>query len=604
MKPLHAVLILIALFVALVVVSWLTWANPVIDSGREMNAPLRILQGETLYSQVYYLYGPAAPWFNAFLYRVFGAHLNTLYAAGMIGSLLLVLTIFQLGRSFMPTLEAMLAAATVVLLSAFKQGGTLIFPYSYSALYGALVGALALLAGINYIKSRRTLLLIAAGALSGIALCCKIEFGFAAAAALGALAISSPSGERVRTAIISFGSLLFFPALMYGIVFASVPADAVVNDTFLLPGTIPAELLFFNRMKLGLNNPGKTLRELLNAIALLAGVAGLLSLAASKMAGESVSLRRAEGNIRRIWTITLAGWGFMLAHVLLFGTNWDLNPFRALPVLLLAMIVAHCCSRDYNADAVRRSLLIASVYGLAVLARVVVRVPAGGAYGAGLIPIPLILFFYAATADWKAFHISPEARLRRRRIVLAFAGSALAIALGVLCFRQMHLRYERLETPRGDLRLIAPLQQAMRGALDFIARETREGEPLLSVPEGSSLNFLAGRPAPLRYEIITPGFLTEADEREAISAMQAKRVRFVFVMNRPTVEFGPKAFGRDYCRTLMRWIEANYTARASFGEGASLDNEIGDANFFIKCYERNDPPQRRASAGATSFDQP
>lgn len=591
MKPLYAVLILTALFVALVAVSWLTWANPVIDSGREMNAPLRILQGETLYSEVYYLYGPVAPWFNAFLYKAFGAHLNTLYAAGLIGAFLLVLVIFELGRSFMPPFEAMLAAATVILLSAFKQGGTLIFPYSYSALYGALVGALALLAGINYVKSGRTLLLVAAGGLSGIALCCKIEFGFAATACLLALAISSPSGERVRTALISLGSLLFFPLLMYGIVFARVPSDAVVKDTFLLPGTIPAELLYFNRMKLGLNNPGKTFRELLNAIALLAGLAGLLSLAASRMAGAPISLRRslkgAGGSMRRIWTITLAAWGFMLAHVLVFGTRWDLNPFRALPVLLLAMIVIYF-RRDRKADAMQRSLLIASVYGLAVLARVVVRVPAGGAYGAGLIPIPLLLFFYAATADWKAFGISPAARSRRRRIVLAFVGSALVIALGVLCFRQAQFRYERLETPRGDLRLIAPIHQALREALDFIARETREGEHLLSVPEGSSINFLAGRPAPLRYEILTPGFLTEAAEQEAIKAMQAKRVRFVFVMNRSTAEFGARAFGRDYCRTLMRWIEANYTARASFGEGASLDNEIGDPNFFIKCYERND----------------
>ena len=70
MKPMHAVLVLLILFAVMSAVSWQMWANPVIDGGREMNAPLRLLRGETIYSQVYYLYGPVAPLFNAFLYKL------------------------------------------------------------------------------------------------------------------------------------------------------------------------------------------------------------------------------------------------------------------------------------------------------------------------------------------------------------------------------------------------------------------------------------------------------------------------------------------------------------------------------------------------------
>src|SRR5512135_2029470 len=101
MKPFHAVLILLVLLAGVSAISWQMWANPVIDGGREMNTPLRLLRGETIYSQVYYLYGPVAPWFNALLYRVFGIHLNTLYAAGLAGALLLVLMLFCLARGFM-----------------------------------------------------------------------------------------------------------------------------------------------------------------------------------------------------------------------------------------------------------------------------------------------------------------------------------------------------------------------------------------------------------------------------------------------------------------------------------------------------------------------
>jgi hypothetical protein len=124
----------------------------------------------------------------------------------------------------------------------------------------------------------------------------------------------------------------------------------------------------------------------------------------------------------------------------------------------------------------------------------------------------------------------------------------------------------------------------MSQALEFLAHNSRPGEYVLALPEGSSLNFLADRPAPLRYEIITPGFLSEEKERLVIRSLQEKNVQFIFLFNRPTSEFGPRIFGRDYCRTLMGWIEKNYLPVAVFGERAPLEIQVGDPPFFIKCY--------------------
>jgi len=132
--------------VLMVAVTWQLWMNPTIDGGREMNTPLRLLEGERLYSQVYYLYGPFAPLFNAALYSLFGIHLNTLYWAGISGSVILVFSVFYLGRFFMSPLEAMLAGSAVLILCVFKESGNLIFPYTYAVLYGTLAGTFALIA--------------------------------------------------------------------------------------------------------------------------------------------------------------------------------------------------------------------------------------------------------------------------------------------------------------------------------------------------------------------------------------------------------------------------------------------------------------------------
>jgi hypothetical protein len=591
MKPLYALLILVVLFAAVTAVSWQMWANPVIDGGREMNTPLRLLHGESLYSQVYYLYGPAAPLFNALLYKLFGIHLNTLYAAGLAGSLLLVLVIFYLGKKFMTTVEALLAGIAVILFSIFKQGGNLIFPYSYAALYGTLLGTLALIVLADYVRSHRMRSLTAAGVLFGFALCCKMEFGFAGIVTLLVLAISEPKGQRARIAGISLGFFAIVPVLIYGSLLSKIPIDSIIKDTFILPGHIPEELVYYNKAKLGLNHPGRTMHELISALALIGSLIGLISLTGIRMAGESIAFIRSNRNVRRIWWLIIASLGLILANVLLFGTHWDLNPFRALPVLFLILIVLCIQPRDGRGELEpsRRLLLLVSAYSLAVLARVVIRVPAGGAYGGGLIPVPLLLFIYMAFAGLPSFAMSSAALYQRRRAVLFLLSLAMVVGLGVFTYRQAKPDLIKLQTPRGDLRLRPPLGLAMSQALQFISQNSRPGDYIATFPEGSSMNFLSDRPTPLRYEIATPGFLTKAAEQQTIQRIQEKNVPFIFLFNRPTSEFGPKAFGRDYCRTLMDWIEVNYTLAAVFGEQVLPQVQIGDPSFFIKCYRRKTP---------------
>jgi hypothetical protein len=593
MKSRHAVLALIVLFGIMSAGSWQRWANPIIDGGREMNTPLRLLQGEQIYSEVYYLYGPVAPFFNALLYKLFGVHLGTLYAAGLAGGLFLVLLIFYLGRRFMSVFEAMLAAVAVLLLCVLKLRGNMIFPYSYAALYGTILGTLALTAQLAHIRSNRLRSLFVAGALSGLTLCCKLEFGFAAIASLVALVTSSPRGERLRNAGVALLAALIFPLLIYGFLFARIPAGPLFKDTFLLPGHIPAELVYFNKMKLGLDDPGRTLRELISAVALLTGAAGIFSLAGLRMAGESVLSAPRAQEARRLWWITGISGGFILLHILLYGVHWDLNPFRALPILFLGMIYYYFTEQGGSEkdEPPLRALLLISVYSLAVLARVFVRVPAGGSYGSGLLPVPLLLFFYIAKSDLPIAKLPPAAAQFRRRFVLVGLSIALAAVMGVLVYRQIENHYVPLRTTRGELWFPAGHISAMNQALDFIARNTSPAEYLLMLPEGSSLNFLANRPVPVRYEIATPGFVRSDEERIMIHQIQEKKVRYIFLFNRPTSEFGPKIFGQDYCHILMKWINSNFELAAVFGEHVTTDMQIGDSQFFIKCYRKKDSGQ-------------
>ncbi len=79
-------IVLAASFVLLLLTSWQRWADPIVDIGREMNQPLRLLSGEHLYSDVRHIYGPLSPWLHAGLYRLFGPSLTILYADGIVSA--------------------------------------------------------------------------------------------------------------------------------------------------------------------------------------------------------------------------------------------------------------------------------------------------------------------------------------------------------------------------------------------------------------------------------------------------------------------------------------------------------------------------------------
>jgi hypothetical protein len=278
--------------------------------------------------------------------------------------------------------------------------------------------------------------------------------------------------------------------------------------------------------------------------------------------------------------------------VSIYKTRWDVSPFRAFPVLCLGVIYSYVrrSDRRQENDVHRRSLFVLSVYSLAVLARVILRVPSGGAYGSYLLPVPVLLFTHLATTFYApVFAGFPASAARAKRTVVTLFATALTAATVVIAYRYVTHDYVALDTPRGSAKLAAADRAAFDGALEFIARNTQPGAYIWAVPEGSSLNFLGDRPAPLRYEILTPGFLDADGEQRAIEHLKTTHVPFVFVLNRPTTEFGCPAFGRDCYRDLMRWIDANYDVTAVFGQDVNAASQIGDERFFIKAYRPKMP---------------
>src|ERR1700730_16603889 len=76
--------LIIAVAIALAWYTWGHWGDIQIDCGREMYVPLDILRGKLLYRDVWYQYGPLAPYVQALAFALFGINLNVLYLLGLI----------------------------------------------------------------------------------------------------------------------------------------------------------------------------------------------------------------------------------------------------------------------------------------------------------------------------------------------------------------------------------------------------------------------------------------------------------------------------------------------------------------------------------------
>jgi hypothetical protein len=127
-----------------------------VDCGRELYVAAALAEGKMLYRDVWYLYGPGAPYLNSLLFRIFGIHLNVMYFAGSLAGLATMLTLFRCALYFAP-LPVAFAIGYIVLIQSFGGG---IFnyplPYAYASVYGSVACFYCMPSGVPSTQRRST----------------------------------------------------------------------------------------------------------------------------------------------------------------------------------------------------------------------------------------------------------------------------------------------------------------------------------------------------------------------------------------------------------------------------------------------------------------
>jgi hypothetical protein len=590
-----ALILLGVVFAVFVARSWLAWGDLDADYGREMFVPLRISQGDVIYRDVRYPYGPLIPYAHAFGYRMFGPQLGVLYASGLFATTLCILLLYAFARQLSSISVATAGTGLAVVDLMFIPGSigsfSYIFPYSFPTLYGLVFALAAFTAGMRLLVTGSHRLAIAAGCAIGLALLTKQEFGVlalgAGACAFVGLALLGRS-NLVRFALELAGPAVAIALVGYGALALAMPAGDIWRR-----GLSSQYLGWPLTWMIAGFQPGSSAGEMAATLAERFWKAGLwypLPVALVVAAGLGFGLSRGspgeQGHGLPAWLriaslVVLSLALFLLIHALapLVAGAVKLGPtlerrYAAFPVLLAGWLVLETVriGRGWlRGESIRPRALqrwIAVAFALALLLRVV----------GSLVPLNFANFYLGPSIILACVLLaellpSGVARIggspRASRLAALCLTVALATTIGSIRHRRFASRTTELATPHGTLYLESRDNRtpAYRAALDLIRASTPPAATILAVPTEPSFYFLTGRGNRLYETALVASLTTEEEEREYIRALEADPPELILTSNRIQPEYGRILFGHDYNQLIYAWITKHYVAGETLGRG-------------------------------------
>jgi hypothetical protein len=563
-----------AVFVLLALLSWNRWIEPYVDSGRELETPWRISQGQRLYRDVRFYHGPLAPYLSAAIDRAAGPSLPARIGLAAVIAILGLEALRRLaGRLLAPGRAALVTALLVAVAFFQRPGGCHLFPFSLDTAIAVAAITWALLAASGRQSAHGDR--VAALALFA-ALLSRPEMGLAAIAALAL--------ERRRARRLILPALLPLAAagLVYGALSAGTTLATLRREGWLAFVGPPQTFRNIYASYAGLDRPALRLAELALAAVVLLLLASLLA-AASALAARS----RRSGPAIEIAAMAILA---ILAAVCL-DPPADLAPtlslfppiVRVVPPVLVAAAAARLFARLSGREPGRflGAVPDALLYTAALFAaRLLLAAGYVGPYSAFLLPLPLLL---STVGLYRlADRAAPWLGSRLPRLITA----ALAIFVLLRCadlariFR--HDGWARVQTAAGSLWLTEPVASTTREALQDLAARMPARGTLTGFPEAGFFNYTLRLSNPLPEDQFFPGHLDASAEAAVIAQLMRRPPDAIVYANVLAVGHRAVRFGRDYLTDLDRFVRENFEVAASYGPGAGSDPRVGDPQFFVE----------------------
>jgi hypothetical protein len=593
--------------------TWGHWGDFQLDCGREVYVPAAILQGKLLYRDIWYMYGPLAPYVQAALFWTFGIHMNVLYGFGLALAVASTLTAFEIGRQLRLGVIASLVAPLFFLAEAFHPFiFNFIFPYSYAACLGSFLGSACLYFVLRHTSSGRARYLAWAVLLASLVIMTKQEIGFACVVLLAFEIAALYRIHRSKTTVIKnisiFAAGLVPAAAVYVWFVWKVSARVLFIENWIqTPGT------YFMRTLGKKTMADQGFRFDPSELAWFAEFAALSLLLWWALARVHTALIE-RFKLRRRWSIALLTIGTFIPISMVLHESWavkfaivplthifggrtrfiqalaDIRGFLGpiiLPKGLFLLGIVFLSAAIYKAW--KRRPLGLEESALAIYALFVgLREMAGVSQQTAVyFNVPLALIFIILlqrTVEWASGSLDAP----RRELLVTGLLAAEGVSLFLVFFPNPSPQPSPLRTSIGTVYTEQDIAALAPEIISFMKTHSRNGNDILIVPEAPILYVMAGLQCPTRWYSLVPGYLPPTEEPKYIQEVSAANVQFVLLTNRKTPEYGIPPFGIGYNQAVYQWILANYVKTTQFGPLGSSEKA-----FAVSVLAKKEPQSGR-----------
>jgi hypothetical protein len=554
-----ALLSLVVLWAALFSYTWASWGNLTIDCGREMYVPAALLKGNVLYRDVWYLYGPLAPYFNSLLFRVFGVHLKVLYWAGSISALLSGIFLYLTGMR-LGSWPAGLGAAAIVQSQAFESSLMCFpLPYSFASVYGCLISCLFLWLIVRCIESISWMWMFFLGIAAALALLLKPEFGavcyvtlamFIAVRALrwGWTSLGRDCGAALPGVVASLAVIGWM---------LSISGVRFITQENIMSWPTSYFMKQYGKQWLAIS--GSTVTPRIVGVEALWTIVLLVAVFVANLLLQRVKSDRSYFFVLgpvAIITVACAirtlPWARLASGAILdvlLPKQLVCLVLAAAAILWVRILRGHSQARD---SALALAFTFSSLLAFRIL---FLLTPSGYAiYYDG--PAVLSFLLLASTAIPRSGR-SPLFVTRSESLIVVAIVTAVMLHSSFFAY-QLANRVP-LSTEAGMVKVSKPMSESYAVAIEWIKGAKARGQAVLSVPEDTSLYFLSGIDCPTRVIEFTPGVVAPGHMAdELIAEIETKRIPYLLWSNREYPEYGTPVFGTDYDRDLGDYFRSHY----------------------------------------------
>lgn len=488
-----------------------------IDFGREVYYPQRILQGKILYKDLFNIYGPLAYQINAVLYKFFGAKLSTLYGAGVLCSLLTVSGIFLIAKKFLSEflsfgigLFSLAVGVTTSVIFNFH------FPYSWAVLYGLVAFLFSLYFLLNFCDDKNSTNLCISSFLAGICITCKYDFIL-----YGIIVLFLIIKEKNFKALLSFLSV---PFISFGILFIQgLRLSDLANFLIVIKAMAKSKTLTYFYQNSGIYfHPKALVTDFLLFLKFVIPFSAIL-------AGVSLFNRNKIGSI----SLQIFGW----VTFLWFFTEKYQIAFGFLPLVLLIFALFSYKKFDFKLFILVLSALAAGakVFWVLILQ----------SYGNYYVPIILIAFLALL------FTYLPKRLEKVVAIYVIIAGLFIFISN----FSTLSLPQYKITTERGTIYTQKYIADSTNQLINFL--KNQNGNAVI-FPEGMSVNFLSNTISDDYYNSLLPLYVETFTEEKIINHYRENLPEYVIFNNLNMKDYYFKYICEDYALDFCRFVKDNY----------------------------------------------